>query len=311
LELWEAIVLGIIQGLTEFLPVSSSGHLALAQYFFGITEPQLFFDIMLHVGTLGAIIVVFQRDIRDIFIAIVGRNNPLGPPLLRGNPRDKGKGGKEEREKRRFSAALSSSGYQMTKESGRMFALLIVVGSVPTVIIALIINMFVERLFVTPLFVSGMLLTTGVILWLSGRSGTAGAGLTPCPTCGLNIVNALIIGAAQGFAVLPGISRSGATISAALMRGVDREEAARFSLLLSVPAILGAVLLELKDISGIDISVWTIIAGTVVAFVVGYVAIKVLLRTLRRGQFSRFAYYCWGIGVVSVLGYLIRRSVGL
>jgi undecaprenyl-diphosphatase len=285
LAFWEAIVLGIIQGLTEFLPVSSSGHLALAQYFFGITEPQLFFDIMLHVGTLGAIIVVFRRDIRDVFAAIVGRE---------------------------------PASHRMTRKSGRIFAWLIVVGSVPTVIIALLFSMFVEKLFVIPLFVSVMLFTTGVILWLSGRFGPIFQPLPPNSnelaarsTRDLNVISALIIGAAQGIATLPGISRSGATISVALMRGVDREEAARYSLLLSVPAILGAVLLELKDIASIDISVWTIIAGAVVAFVVGYVAIKVLLRTLRRGEFSRFAYYCWGIGAVSILGYAIRRSIGL
>jgi len=282
LAFWEAIVLGVIQGLTEFLPVSSSGHLALAQYFFGITEPQLFFDIMLHVGTLGAIVVVFRRDIRDIFAAIVGREPKGGHDLP----------------------------HRMTKESGRVFAWLIVVGSVPTAIIALLFSMFVEKLFVIPLFVSGMLLTTGVILWLSGRFGTARADLKPAPTSGLNAISALMIGAAQGIATLPGISRSGATISAALMRGVDREEAARYSLLLSVPAILGAVLLELRDITSINIPVWTIIAGTLVAFVVGYVAIKVLLGTLRRGKFSRFAYYCWSIGAVAILGYVIRRSVG-
>ena len=289
MALWKAIVLGLIQGLTEFLPVSSSGHLALAQYFFGITESQLFFDIMLHVGTLGAIIVVFRRDIWDILSAVVGRE----------------------------PGARYDLSYQMTRKSGRMFALFIIAGSVPTVIIALVFNMFVEKLFVIPLFVSGMLLATGIILWLSGRLASIHTlsadsdDLAVRPIGGLNIFSALIIGAAQGLATLPGISRSGSTISAALMRGVDREEAARYSLLLSVPAILGATLLELKDVAGIDISVWTIVAGTLVAFGVGYLAIRVLLETLRKGYFARFAYYCWGIGVLSILGYVIRRSMGL
>jgi len=268
---WEAIVLGIIQGLTEFLPVSSSGHLALTQYFFGIREPQLFFDVMLHVGTLGAVIVIFQRDIRDIFAALFGRDS---------SPR-------------------------MTKRSGRMLAGFIVLGSVPTVIIALILKTFVEKLFVTPLFVSGMLLVTGLILWLSGRLVKANT-----EPRGLNTISAIIIGTAQGLAVLPGISRSGMTISTALMRGVDRKEAARYSLLLSVPAILGATVLELKDVASIDIPIWTIIAGTVAALVVGYFAIKVLLAVLSKGQFSKFAYYCWGIGVVSIVGYVVSRSIG-
>lgn len=272
MALWEAIVLGIIQGLTEFLPVSSSGHLALGQYFFGIREPQLFFDVMLHVGTLGAVIVVFQRDIRDIFAALFGRDS---------SPR-------------------------MTKQSGRVFAWFIILGSVPTVIIALIFKTFVEKLFVMPLFVSGMLLVTGLILWLSGRLVKADA-----EPRGLNTTSAIIIGTAQGLAVLPGISRSGMTISTALVRGVGRKEAARYSLLLSVPAILGATVLELKDVASIDIPIPTIIAGTAAAFVVGYFAVKVLLAVLSKGQFSKFAYYCWGIGVVSIVGYIVSRSMGL
>ena len=119
------------------------------------------------------------------------------------------------------------------------------------------------------------------------------------------------VGIAQGIAIMPGISRSGSTISTALMRGVDRAEAARYSLLLSVPAILGATVLELKDVGSIDIPLLTIIAGTVVAFVVGYVAIKILLATLSKGQFSKFAYYCWAVGLVSIVGYMISRSMGL
>ena len=273
MKLWEAIVLGLIQGLTEFLPVSSSGHLALAQYFFGLKEPQLFFDIMLHVGTLGAVLVAFRRDIRDVSVAILGRE----------------------------PKARHDSSPRMTKKSGRVFAFLIILGTIPTVIIALALSTFVEKLFVTPIFVSAMLIITGGILWLSSRLKPAEASPR-----GLNIVNALIIGVAQGLAVLPGISRSGTTISAALMRRVNKEEAARFSLLLSVPAIIGALILELKDLTDTNISIWTIIAGTLVAFVVGYVAIKFLLGTLRKGMFSRFSYYCWGIAVVSIILYIAK-----
>ena len=275
--LWEVIVLGIIQGLTEFLPISSSGHLALAQYFFGIKEPQLLFNIMLHVGTLGAIVVVFRRDIWDIIVAIFGRE----------------------------PAPRSDSSYQMTKKSGRLFALLIIVATVPTVIIALIFDLFIEILFIMPLSISSMLLANGIILWLSGRSESVDV-----EPRDLNVVSALIVGAAQGISTLPGISRSGVTISAALMRGVDRAEAARFSLLLSVPAIIGAMLLRLRDATSAGIPVWMIISGTLVAFIVGYAAIRVLLRTLRRGQFSTFAYYCWGIGTVASVGYMIKAGIG-
>jgi undecaprenyl-diphosphatase len=297
LAFWEAIVLGIIQGLTEFLPVSSSGHLALAQYFFNIREPQLLFDIMLHVGTLGAVVVVFQRDIRDIFAALFGREpGRKDTGLKTQDPRRKTV---ESRSPRRD--VLSPESYhvhRITKSYGRRFALLIIVGMVPTVIIALTLSKFVEALFVMPLFVSGMLIVTGIVLWSSSRFSSTSPR-------SLNLISALIIGAAQGIAAIPGISRSGTTISAALMRGVDREEAARYSLLLSVPAIIGAVILELKDLSSVDVPVWTVVGGTLTAFVVGYLAIRFLLRTLRKGRFSRFAYYCWGIGVIAILGYLV------
>lgn len=273
MDFWKAIVLGIIQGLTEFLPVSSSGHLALAQYFFGMKEPHLFFDVMLHVGTLGAVIVVFWRDILDVFTALFGRE-----PVSRSN-----------------------TSYQITKKSGRTFAWLIIIGSIPTVIIALIFKTFIEKLFITPLFVSGMLIVTGLILWMSGRLNSS------TERRELNTVSALLIGAVQGLATLPGISRSGITISTALSRRIGRAEAARFSLLLSVPAILGATILEARDVADIGLPWLTLVAGTVTAFIVGYVAIKVLLRVLQSGHFAKFAYYCWGIGIISALGYIIRR----
>ncbi|MBD3184008.1 hypothetical protein GF312_17120 [Candidatus Poribacteria bacterium] len=276
LTIWKVVLLGIIQGLTEFLPISSSGHLALAQFFFGIEEPQLFFDVMLHVGTLGAIIVVYARDIGHIIMAVFGREPKKDPQSL----------------------------YGITKKTGRKLALLIILGSIPTVIVALIFSLFVEKLFVSPLFVSLMLVVTGFILWYSGRFRNINASAER-----LNFLSALIIGAVQGLATLPGISRSGSTISAAVIRGINREEAARYSLLLSIPAIIGATLLELRDINNIQISITAIISGTVVAFIVGFVSIKLLLKTLKTGIFSKFAYYCWIMAVLSAAGYLIKTVI--
>jgi undecaprenyl-diphosphatase len=272
LNLWEAIVLGIVQGLTEFLPVSSSGHLVLGQYFLGIREPQLFFDIMLHIGTLGAVILTFCRDIWYIIISLFG---------IEPKPQH-------------------DQTYTITKKYGRMFTLYIIVASIPTVIIAFILSKSIEGLFANPLFVSCMLLITGTILWLSGKfhKNIAKNG-------SLNFTSSLIIGTVQGIAALPGISRSGSTISAAVICGVDRNEAARYSLLLSIPAIIGAALLDFKDMESIEIPVFTVICGTLVAFVVGYIAIKLLLRVLRKGNFSKFAYYCWILGLIGILGYLI------
>ncbi len=268
----KAIVLGAIQGLTEFLPISSSGHLALAQYFLNVKETPLIFDIMLHVGTLVAIILVFIRDIIDIILAIFGRE----------------------------PSPNRDSNFK-TIRSGRMFLIYIIIGSIPTMIIAMIIEKFVEQAFTSPIIVSVMLILTGVILWLSGINGPR-----RITHHGVNTLKAFVIGIAQGISALPGISRSGATISTALILGVSGEESARYSLLLSIPAIIGATIFELKDISSVDIPISVILAGTLAAFVVGYVAIRFLLRVLKQGYFFRFAYYCWFIGIVAIIFYLVK-----
>jgi len=273
LTLLKAIILGIVQGLTEFLPVSSSGHLALAQYILNVKETPLLFDIILHAGTLLAVIIIFWRDIRDIFLAIFGKD-----------PSEK----------------YADSHYR-TRRSGRMFALYIIIGNIPTVVIALIIEKYVEKAFGSPFVVSIMLVITGFILWLSGRIG-----LGNIRHNGINTFRSLLIGIAQGIAALPGISRSGATISTALMTGIDGEQAARYSLLLSVPAILGATIFELRDVNTLDISLSVIIAGALSAFIFGYLAIKFLIGVLRKGHFSRFSYYCWVIGLSGIIAYIIR-----
>jgi undecaprenyl-diphosphatase len=270
LTLLEAIILGIVQGLTEFLPISSSGHLVLAQSILGITEPPLFFDVMLHLGTLLAVIVFFRKDIWDIISSIFGR--------------DPSKSGRISHYK--------------TRRSARLFFWYIVIGTIPTLIIALILKNTIEKAFLDPMIVSIMLIVTGIILWLSGRIGQRGKEL--------NSIRAIIIGIVQGIAALPGISRSGSTISTALMAGIDGEKAARFSLLLSLPAIFGATILELKDVESINISTFTIIIGIFIAFVVGYVSINLLVKILKRGRFSIFAYYCWAIGILSILWQVIK-----
>jgi undecaprenyl-diphosphatase len=273
LTLLKAIILGIVQGLTEFLPISSSGHLVLAQSFLNITEPPLFFDVTLHFGTLMAVVMFFRRDIYEIITAIFGRNPNKG----------------------------RSTSHYKTKGSARLFAWYIIIGTIPTVIIALVLKKTIESAFVNPLLVSIMLIVTGIILWLSGRMGQRGKTL--------NTLRAIIIGTVQGIAALPGISRSGATISTALIAGIDGEKAARLSLLMSIPAILGATILEFKDIESINISIVAVILGTLVAFVVGYISIKLLVKVLIRGYFSKFAYYCWAIGIFGVLWYVIKDSI--
>lgn len=271
----KAIILGIVQGLTEFLPISSSGHLVLAQSLLNITEPLrkeiLFFDVMLHFGTLLAVVVFFWRDIRDVLLAIFGRD----PGLRRSNFK--------------------------SKSPARMFFWYIIFGTIPTLIIAMVLKKTIEKAFTDPLLVAIMLIITGVVLWLSGRIGQRGKIL--------NTSRAIIIGIVQGIAALPGISRSGSTISTALMLGIDGEQAARFSLLMSIPAILGASILELKEVQSVDISVTMTLVGIGAAFIVGLIAIGFLVRVLKRGHLSRFAYYCWTIGALAIVWHFIKGSI--
>ncbi len=266
----KAIILGVVQGLTEFLPISSSGHLVLAQSILKITEPPLFFDVMLHFGTLMAVVVFFWKDIWEILSGIFGRDPNIG---------------------------RSTSHYE-TKYSARRFALYIMIGTIPTVIIALILKKTIEDAFANPFLVSITLIITGIILFLSGRIGQRERTL--------NIGSAFIIGIAQGIAAIPGISRSGTTISAGLMLGIDGEKAARFSFLLSLPAILGAAILEFKDVKSVDVSIIAVLLGVLVAFIVGYISIKFLLGIVVRGHFSRFAYYCWAVGVLGIIWNLVK-----
>ena len=273
MEIYQGVVLGVLQGLTEFLPVSSSGHLALGQVFFGITEPALFFDVSLHVGTLLAVVVVFFQDIRRMIEALAG-----APAAL-----FKGK-----------------HGWQTLKANEDLYLIfLIVMGTLPTVVVGLGIKPYVDTLFSSISIVGCMLLVTGTFLWMTRHvAGQEGDGVGR-----FGLKRALMVGLCQGLAVLPGISRSGATISAALFAGIDRETAGRFSFLLSMPAIVGAELLSIRDFieQGSPIHVTATLCGTVVAFVVGYAALVGLLRIVRKGRMYLFAPYCWGVGIAAVV----------
>ena len=272
MEIYQGIILGILQGLTEFLPVSSSGHLALGQSFFGITEPTLFFDVSLHMGTLLAVIVVFFKDIKGMILALVA--------LL----------------KRLFSGQDTGS---MIKDNEEIrFALFIIVGSIPTAFMGLGLKPYVDTLFSSVSFVGCMLLITGSFLWMTRTVSSQGDDIM-----GFGVKRALLVGLCQGMAVIPGISRSGATISAALFSGIDRETAARFSFLLSIPAIVGAMILSLKDFIeyGSAINITATLCGTFIAFVVGYGALVFLLRIVKKGRLHLFAPYCWGLGALAIV----------
>lgn len=268
---FEAILLGAVQGLTEFLPISSSGHLVLFQHLLGFRQPEILFDVCLHVGTLAAICVVFFKEIKQMLITLL--NLPA-----------------------RSRAAGGLKKLYMTDEAVRMAAL-ICLGSLPTALLGLLFHQFVDRLFASVAMVGVMLLVTGCLLWLTRRLDQPGR-----PLMGLTIKDALLVGLVQGLAILPGISRSGATISAALFAGVDRETAGRYSFLLSIPAILGALVLEADaSISQATIPPEIMLIGAIVAAGIGYAALKILLFVVNRGKLHRFAPYCWLVGATALL----------
>ncbi len=275
MELYQGIILGIIQGLTEFLPVSSSGHLVLGQIFFGITQSQLTFDISVHMGTLLAVLVIYSSDILAMISSVF----------------------------RFFSKAvlLKPVSYLVNEDKNLHLAGLIIIGSVPTAIIGLVLKQFEHVLFTSQVLVGAMLILTGTILWVSRNYY-----FSENKTSSFGIKNAVFIGVSQGLAVIPGISRSGTTIAVGMFLGLDRHTAARFSFLLSIPAILGAQVLSIKDMlnKGLSIDPITIYA-TIASFITGLIALKILLTLVHSGRFHLFAPYCWLAGSLVLLSKII------
>ncbi len=275
----EAILLGILQGLTEFLPVSSSGHLVLAQQFLGLKEPLVFFDVMLHVGTLAAVLVVYREAIGKL---VIGGFSALGDRQLWRHP----------------STTINTS-------PELKFIWLILLGSIPTGIIAVVFKTQLESVFEEVRIVSVMLILTGAILQLP-RLRREKVDTPEDATRSLKAWHAPLIGIAQGCAITPGISRSGTTISLALFLGIPAKTAAEYSFLLSIPAILGAVVLKVRDLGDTTIPIYIVGGGMLASFIVGYVALRFLLVVLNRGKFSLFSYYCIALGLVSLLIALIQ-----
>ena len=283
MNFFEALLLGILQGLTEFLPVSSSGHLVLAQAFLGLKEPLVFFDVMLHVGTLAAVLVVYRGAIGNLIsggVSAIARRN-VSPELK--------------------------------------FIWLILLGSIPTGVIAMLFKDTLEAAFDKVWLVSVMLIVTGGILQLPRlrREGAApkrasgnNGGASDAADTGMRWWHAPLIGIAQGCAITPGISRSGTTISVALLCGISAKTAAEYSFLLSIPAILGAVVLKMRDVVDTAIPIHIIAGGMLASFVVGYIALRLLLVMLNRGKFSVFSYYCVALGLASLLCYSHGVRIG-
>lgn len=265
---FQALVLGIIQGLTEFLPVSSSGHLVLVQHLFGLRQPELIFDVAVHVGTLGAVCVYFYGDIIAMIKAVSGWTYNRG----------------------------WRTGTEQPVPEVRLAAM-IILGSVPTAIIGLALHGIADILFSSVLLVGFMLLATGFWMWFTKGRDRSGKGVSR-----LNALRAVLIGIVQGAAVIPGISRSGATIAAGLYLGLNRETAARYSFLLSIPAIAGAALLSLTEATAAgSAKIPAILAGGAAAAVVGYAALWFLIYLVKKGRLFIFAPYCWIVGGIILM----------
>lgn len=272
MSLFHSILLGFIQGVTEFLPISSSGHLAIAEHLLGMegaSDIPEFFDVLLHLGTLFAVFVAYWSEIKEIVLEffrgcgdLIHHSTPERVPPMR-----------------------------------RMI-LLIIVGTLPLFLI-LPVKDKVEALAENMVFIGCALLVTGILLFFcdrvrSGRKTEKNARLT----------DALAVGVAQAIATCPGISRSGMTITAGCFTGFERRFAVRYSFLMSIPAILGANLLSIKDAVEAGI-VWhdvpTYLAGVIVAAAVGYACIRLLRYIAGKGRFGIFSYYCWIVGALVLI----------
>jgi len=262
-----AVILGIVQGLTEFLPVSSSGHLVLIQKIFGITASALFFDTMLHAGTLLAVFAVLWRDIWNILQKLI---QPL-------------------------------TGF-------------LIIATIPSVIATLVFGDIIEQIFESGQFLGVCFLATSFILITAEQLSKKGDKKSREK---MNWLDALITGIMQAAAIIPGISRSGATISGALFRRLDRDFAARFSFLLSIPAILGAVVIQSKNLlkdraaqaAGENIGTSAVIAGTISAAIVGFFAVKFMLKVIREKSLYGFAVYTAVLGILVIIDQFITRII--
>ncbi|MCR5487384.1 MAG: undecaprenyl-diphosphate phosphatase [Lachnospiraceae bacterium] len=277
----QAIFLGVIQGLTEFLPVSSSGHLAIAENLLHIrTDGGMLFDVMLHVGTLSAIFIGFRKDIGMLIGEFIGILSDL------------------VRKIREPDILVINSAY-------RRFVLLIIASTIPTGILGFAAKDFAEYAGSSLLLPGIGLLITSALLFLADRVGDGRKSARSA-----TFLDAFEIGMAQGIATLPGISRSGATITACLLCGFKKEFAVKYSFIMSIPAILGALILELKDIPGSDLPASLIadcVVGMIVSGIVGFFALKFMVTVVRRRKYMMFSIYCLVIGAISIGAYFIMK----
>ncbi len=259
----QTLILALVQGFTEFLPVSSSGHLVLTEQLLGIHNNDIMMEVFMHFGTFLSVLIIFRKDILQILKGFFSGLAGLA---------------------RRSGEKSANADFRMS--------LYIIASMIPAGVAGVLFKDFFESLFKNPAAVSASLIVTGLILYFTRFVRKSDKRLS--------LANTFIIGLAQALAIVPGISRSGTTISTALFQGIDKEQAARFSFIMALPVVLGATLLEALDADWSTLHILPVILGTVVAFLAGYAAIKWLLGILVRGRFHVFAYYCVAIGLISL-----------
>ena len=272
-----AIFMGIIQGLTEFLPVSSSGHLVILQQLLGLEEVGLGFNIILHIGTLVAVSIYYRKDLFLLFKEFFS--------LLKD--------------------VLTKGKSDIRANEHRLLLVMLFIAILPTAAIGFLFNDLFESLFKTSYIVGYTLIITGIILWISNYLPVGSKHAKD-----MTLKDALFVGLVQGAAITPGISRSGSTIFAGLATGFTRDLATRFSFLLSIPAILAAVVLEgpeiIKEVSAIG-NVLPVVSGFIASAVSGYLAIDLLISILKRQKLQYFSYYCWIVGGLTIIYHWIYR----
>ncbi len=269
-----AIILGIFQGIAEFLPISSSGHLVILQTILSVNEGDVFLPVMLHLGTLISIVIVFYKDI----IAIIGSFFKI------------------------VSEVFTKKKIILDTES-KVMTVMVIVGTIPTGLMGILFKDFFESLYESLLAVGIALIVTGFLLMISERCNSGKKDIKD-----MSIVDAIIVGIFQGFAIIPGISRSGSTIVGGLFRGFNARLATKFSFLMSIPAILGAALLEgVKVIAGDNPITFSIplLVGILLSTITGVVAIKILIKALEKGKLYYFSYYVWVVGIVLIISQFI------
>lgn len=287
MSLLQAIFMGLIQGLTEFLPVSSSGHLAIFQQLFNMEEADMFFDVLLHLGTLVAVFIVYYKDIWKMICegCSIIRDACINISIFFKN----------------ISREEKKPYLRVVNNSYRKFVMLVIVSTIPTGVIGYVARDLVSMASQILIVPGICLIITSILLFIADR--VPDGGKTPK---NVTYTNAFVVGITQGIATLPGISRSGTTITACLLSGYSRKFAVKYSFIMSIPAILGALVLEIKDV---DFSAVTgsmavnYLVGTIVAGIVGYICIKTMLVVVRKKKFTIFSIYCLILGAFSIGAY--------